>query len=159
MSMVRKLVFVAGMLTLATGIAVILQTQNQSPGQGPAGTDRQPPPPTLSRPAMQSRQVRPTSAEFIPTVASVTADTARILALQPPPCKEIANICQKAGFVPGGARNGNGLWIHCIIPIMEGRTSVLGATRTLPVVNPLAVADCKAKNPKFGTGAVDSRPK
>ena len=37
---------------------------------------------------------------------------------------------------------------------MQGKTTVPGATKPLPSVDPSLVAACKAKNPKFGSGKV-----
>src|SRR5712691_8582438 len=45
---------------------------------------------------------------------------------------------------------GNGLWVDCINPIMEGRAQRSTATKPLPQVDPHIVAACKASNPRFG---------
>ena len=45
------------------------------------------------------------------------------------PCAQIRMACQQAGFMPGFARRGIGLQIHCIMPIMQGRGQPLTARR------------------------------
>jgi lipoprotein-anchoring transpeptidase ErfK/SrfK len=66
------------------------------------------------------------------------------------PCGQVRAACQGAGFVQGAAREGIGLQIHCIIPIMQARAQPPTARRPLPKVSPQLVADCKATNPRFG---------
>jgi hypothetical protein len=68
----------------------------------------------------------------------------------PGPCDEITNACKGAGFVEGDAKQGNGLWVDCIDPIMQGTKQPAKATKALPSVSPQAVAACKQKNPNFG---------
>jgi lipoprotein-anchoring transpeptidase ErfK/SrfK len=65
-------------------------------------------------------------------------------------CRQIRAACQGAGFIEGAAREGIGLQIHCIIPIMQARAQPLTARKPLPRVNPQLVADCKASNSRFG---------
>jgi hypothetical protein len=74
----------------------------------------------------------------------------------PNECKEIAEACRQAGFIKGDWKKGDGLWRDCVNPIVQGKTSVPGATKPLPVVDGKLVADCKAKHPKFGGGKVGS---
>ncbi len=76
-----------------------------------------------------------------------------------PACKQIADSCKAAGFVKGDWKKGDGLWRDCVDPIVQGQTSVPGATKPLPTVDAKVVADCKASNPKFGEGKVGSEPK
>ena len=76
----------------------------------------------------------------------------------PGPCKAVEQACKNAGFIPGDWKKGDGLWRDCVDPIMQGRTSVPGATKPLPSVDAKAVADCKAQHPKFGGGKVGSTP-
>jgi|WetSurMetagenome_2_1015567.scaffolds.fasta_scaffold18663_4 hypothetical protein len=73
------------------------------------------------------------------------------------PCKQIAQICKKAGFVSGEADKGYGLNRDCIHPIMQGKTAVPGAKKPLPTVDPKLVAQCKAKDPDYGSGKVGSK--
>ena len=77
---------------------------------------------------------------------------------QPGPCAQIEQACQGAGFVKGAWKQGDGLWRDCVDPIIQGQTTVQGATRPLPSVNPTVVAACKAKRPKFGEGKVGGVP-
>jgi lipoprotein-anchoring transpeptidase ErfK/SrfK len=67
-------------------------------------------------------------------------------------CRQIRQACQEAGFVQGFAREGIGLQIHCIMPIIRARPQPVSARRPLPKVSPQLVADCKAANPRFGQG-------
>ncbi|HZR68114.1 MAG TPA: hypothetical protein VFB01_03560 [Burkholderiales bacterium] len=73
------------------------------------------------------------------------------------PCKQIADACTKAGFIPGDWKKGDGLWRDCVDPIMQGTSSVPGATKPLPSVDPNLVAQCKAHHAKFGEGKVGSK--
>ena len=66
------------------------------------------------------------------------------------PCKQIRAACLNAGFIQGAAREGIGLQIHCIMPIMQGRAQPPSAQRPLPKVDPQIVADCTARNARFG---------
>jgi hypothetical protein len=74
----------------------------------------------------------------------------------PDECKRIAEACRQAGFIKGDWKKGDGLWRDCVNPIVQGKTSVPGATKPLPAVDGKLVADCKAKHPKFGGGKVGS---
>src|SRR5262249_51376269 len=65
-------------------------------------------------------------------------------------CAEIRAACEQAGFVQGGARSGDGLFVDCIMPIMRGTPQPRRASRPLPQINLQLVADCKAQNPNFG---------
>ncbi len=65
-------------------------------------------------------------------------------------CRQIRLACEGAGFTPGAARDGVGLAVHCIIPIMQTRAQPPTARRPLPRVDPQLVADCAASNPGFG---------
>jgi hypothetical protein len=72
------------------------------------------------------------------------------------PCKQIVQACTSAGFVLGDWRKGYGLYRDCVDPLLQGKTSVPGADKPLPAVNPGLVPACKQKNPKFGDGKVGS---
>lgn len=74
------------------------------------------------------------------------------------PCKQIVEACKGAGFVKGEAGKGTGLWMDCVDPIVQGKTSVPGATKPLPTVDASIVAACKAKRPNFGEGKVGTPP-
>jgi lipoprotein-anchoring transpeptidase ErfK/SrfK len=65
-------------------------------------------------------------------------------------CRQINMACQGAGFIQGAARQGIGLQVHCIMPIMQARAQPSSARKPLPKVNPQLVADCKASRPNFG---------
>jgi len=65
-------------------------------------------------------------------------------------CAEVRAACEQAGFVQGGARSGEGLFVDCIAPIMRGMPQPRRAGRPLPQINLQLVADCKAQNPNFG---------
>jgi len=78
---------------------------------------------------------------------------------EPGPCRQIEKACMDAGFIKGDAKKGDGLWLDCINPLMQGITTVPGATKALPAVDPGVVAACKAKHPKFGQGKVGSKSK
>jgi len=66
------------------------------------------------------------------------------------PCRQIAAACRDAGFVQGGARNGEGIQVDCIRPIMLGIAQPRNATKPLPQLDPQMVAACKARNADFG---------
>ena len=66
------------------------------------------------------------------------------------PCRQIRAACLNAGFIQGAAREGIGLQIHCIMPIMQAKAQPLTARRPLPRVDPQTVADCRARNARFG---------
>jgi len=66
------------------------------------------------------------------------------------PCADIRAACQQAGFVQGGVREGAGLRVDCIGPIMQARPQRPKASKPLPQVDPQLVDACKARNPNFG---------
>jgi hypothetical protein len=72
------------------------------------------------------------------------------------PCKEIKEACEKAGFVKGEAKEGYGLWVDCIDPIMKGTAQPGKAKKPLPSVRPDLINACKAKHPNFGQGHKES---
>jgi lipoprotein-anchoring transpeptidase ErfK/SrfK len=65
-------------------------------------------------------------------------------------CGKIRAACQGAGFVEGAARDGIGLQVHCVIPIMRSTAQPMTARRPLPQVDPQLVADCKSGRSRFG---------
>ncbi len=103
----------------------------------------------LSMPALAQNSQNPA------TTPSSTAQGARGKK-GPGPCKQIEDACKNAGFIKGDWKNGDGLMRDCVNPIMQGVTNVPGATKPLPSVDAKAIADCKAKRPKFGQGKVGS---
>jgi hypothetical protein len=70
----------------------------------------------------------------------------------PRACAEISAACAQAGFVRGGAGAGNGLFVDCIAPVMRGTPQPRRASKPLPQIDPLLVAECKTQNPNFGQG-------
>jgi hypothetical protein len=66
------------------------------------------------------------------------------------PCIQVRMACEQAGFVQGGVREGNGLQIDCVRPIMQGTPQPPNASMPLPPIDPQLVAACKARNPNFG---------
>jgi lipoprotein-anchoring transpeptidase ErfK/SrfK len=52
--------------------------------------------------------------------------------------------------VQGAVRDGIGLQVHCIVPIMQARAQPPTARKPLPNVDPRLVADCRASRPAFG---------
>jgi lipoprotein-anchoring transpeptidase ErfK/SrfK len=65
-------------------------------------------------------------------------------------CGQIRAACQGAGFVEGAAREGIGLQVHCVIPIMRSSAQPLTARKPLPQLDPQLVVDCKASRSRFG---------
>lgn len=66
------------------------------------------------------------------------------------PCAALRQVCMQAGFVPQGARAGEGLIVDCIRPIMQGIPQPPRASKPLPAVDPQLVEACRAQNPNFG---------
>jgi Ricin-type beta-trefoil lectin domain-like/Chaperone of endosialidase len=73
-------------------------------------------------------------------------------------CDQIRAACEKAGFAYGAVKSGNGLWVDCIRPIMQGKSQPADASRPLPPVDPQIVTACKASNPSFGQGPASEPP-
>jgi hypothetical protein len=71
-------------------------------------------------------------------------------ALEMGPCAEVRAICDQAGFVQGAYREGNGLLLHCIRPIMQGIRQPPSARKPLPPVNSQLVRACRRSDPNFG---------
>jgi hypothetical protein len=68
----------------------------------------------------------------------------------PGPCAQIVNACKSAGFVLGDVRQGYGLWMDCVRPIMNGAVQPTNADKPLPQVPSDVVAACRQRNPNFG---------
>jgi N-acetylglucosamine-6-sulfatase len=88
---------------------------------------------------------RPWSLAFAFMVATTGAAAAR-----EGPCETIIAACQSAGFVPGGARQGDGLQRDCIEPIITGAAQPSRASKPLPPVDPQVVAACRAYRANAG---------
>ena len=68
----------------------------------------------------------------------------------PGPRDQIKATCKSAGFVEGDYKQGYGLWVDCIDPIMHGTKQPPKADKPLPSVSPQLIAACKQKHPDFG---------
>jgi class 3 adenylate cyclase len=66
------------------------------------------------------------------------------------PCTQIRLACEQAGFVLGAVRDGGGLQVDCILPIMRARPQPPAANKPLPQIDPQVVEACRAKNARFG---------
>ena len=88
----------------------------------------------------------------IATLAALLAGCGTAAAQQglPRPCAALRQVCVQAGFVPQGARAGEGLVVDCIRPLMQGIPQPRRATKPLPAVDPQLVEACRAQNPNFG---------
>jgi hypothetical protein len=65
------------------------------------------------------------------------------------PCRQIRAACEQAGFAQGGAKEGSGLLVDCVRPIVQG-TPPRSNAKPLPQVDPQLVEACKQRNPNFG---------
>ena len=61
-----------------------------------------------------------------------------------------------AGFVQGAARDGIGLQVHCMMPIMLARPQPATARKPLPQVSPQLVADCRTTSAGFARAVLPS---
>src|SRR5215472_19170312 len=66
------------------------------------------------------------------------------------PCQQVREACGVAGFTPEGAKEGAGLLIDCITPIMQGTAQRPKATKPLPQIDVQVVQACKSADPDFG---------
>jgi hypothetical protein len=62
------------------------------------------------------------------------------------PCQQIRAACRDAGFATGSAKEGVGLLVDCVRPIVQGKAQRPKASKPLPQI----VIACKAANPNFG---------
>jgi hypothetical protein len=65
------------------------------------------------------------------------------------PCRQIRAACEQAGFKQGGAKEGSGLLVDCVRPIVQGTPPRPNAL-ALPQVDPQLVEACKQRNPNLG---------
>jgi hypothetical protein len=65
------------------------------------------------------------------------------------PCQQIRQACTGAGFVEGGGKQGNGVVVDCINPIMQAAAQPANASKPLPTVDPTVVSACKAAKPNY----------
>jgi hypothetical protein len=89
---------------------------------------------------------------FLASVLLVAATNCFAQTQKEGPCKQIEEACEKAGFVKGEAKEGYGLWVDCIDPIMKGTAQPSKAKKPLPAVAADLISACKTKNPNFGQG-------
>jgi N-acetylglucosamine-6-sulfatase len=73
-------------------------------------------------------------------------------------CAQIRKVCQDAGFVQGGVKEGNGLQADCIKPILQGTPGPRKASKPLPRVPAETIAACKVENPDFGEARAGRAP-
>lgn len=71
-----------------------------------------------------------------------------------PHCHTIVQACKNAGFISGDWKNGDGLWAHCMNPIL-GRPAgaKIPPMKTGLVVPTIAASDvqaCLSENPEIG---------
>jgi hypothetical protein len=86
-------------------------------------------------------------------VCILIATLAAPLSAQPSqPCEQIVRACRSAGFIFGDYKEGNGLWVDCLSPIMDGTDQPPTAKIALPELSAEVVAACKATGPNFGQG-------
>ena len=71
-----------------------------------------------------------------------------------PHCKTIIETCKKAGFIAGDWKNGDGLWAHCVEPILGRpvgqKRPPMKAGLTVPTVAAADVQACLSENPNIG---------
>ena len=135
-----------------------LQLTKDSATNAMCGHDRQVPigPTFLRARAVLSRWGKDMRHASLTTAAAGLIFLGTMLPLSAAPgqnqgaCAQIRAVCQSAGFAQGAAREGIGLQIHCIIPIMQSTAQPSTARVPLPKVSPQLVADCKTINPYFG---------
>src|SRR5262245_6105110 len=67
-------------------------------------------------------------------VATVAASSSSAQDVQGP-CQDVRAACRAAGFRPGGGKDGAGILIDCITPIMQGTAQRAKATKPLPQID------------------------
>src|SRR4051812_23147302 len=75
------------------------------------------------------------------------ADLTRVKANEGP-CHQIAETCEKAGFIKGDWKKGDGLWADCACPAITGKANPK-ATKSAPTIDPALISGCKAKRPSI----------
>jgi tetratricopeptide (TPR) repeat protein len=104
---------------------------------------------TLDRGAMSPRR-------FMPGLLGLTSLPLLCLyASAQDACNQIKEACQRAGFVYGGAKAGNGVDVDCYWPITQCKSQPMQATLPLPKIDPQLVAACTGKP---CSGGVDASP-
>jgi class 3 adenylate cyclase len=120
--------------------APVVQDQRQAASIVP---DREQAPPFVPN--------RQPAASIVPDRQQAALESERAFAPDPTaPCAQIRQACELAGFVQGAMRDGSGLQVDCIRPIMRGTPQPVWAPRPLPHVDPHIVEACRARNASFG---------
>ncbi len=91
-------------------------------------------------------------AKLCTFVAGFAVSLAAPAGQAPGPCDQIKTACMSAGFVEGDYKQGYGLWVDCIDPIMQGKKQPAKADKPLPSISSAVIAACKQKHPNFGEG-------
>jgi adenylate cyclase len=126
-----------------------------------AQSDRQPSTPRQSEPqaaasiAPDRQQAASVVADRQPSIVpdrqQAALESERAFAPDPTaPCAQIRQACELAGFVQGAMRDGSGLQVDCIRPIMRGTPQPVWAPKPLPHIDPHIVEACRARNANFG---------
>jgi class 3 adenylate cyclase len=88
---------------------------------------------------------------IVPDRQQAALESERAFAPDPTaPCAQIRQACELAGFVQGAMRDGSGLQVNCIRPIMRGTPQPVWAPKPLPHIDPHIVEACRARNANFG---------
>jgi adenylate cyclase len=101
------------------------------------------------------QQAAPVVADWQPSIVpdrqQAALESERAFAPDPTaPCAQIRQTCELAGFVQGAMRDGSGLQVDCIRPIMRGTPQPVWAPKPLPHIDPHIVEACRARNANFG---------
>lgn len=75
----------------------------------------------------------------------------------PVSCDPILTACERAGFQRGGVRDGNGLFVDCVFPIIRGVPQRPNA-RPLPQFDPQVLAVCKRGDTNAGQAGERASP-
>ena len=120
--------------------APVVQDQRQAASIVP---DREQAPPFVPN--------RQPAASIVPDRQQAALESERAFAPDPTaPCAQIRQACELAGFVQGAMRDGSGLQVDCIRPIMRGTPQPVWAPKPLPHIDPHIVEACRARNANFG---------
>jgi adenylate cyclase len=135
---------------VASGARYQTASRADTPGVTQAGVAEQAARPVATQADVRALQAPQTTQATLDHQASaVETDTPSWRDLKGP-CVQIRQACEQAGFVQGAVRDGSGLQIDCILPIMRGRPQPHSANKSLPQIDPQIVEACRAKNARFG---------
>lgn len=107
---------------------------------------------TLTAPLSAQQPAKSGPAAQQPAKAAGPAAQTALAARPSEPCEQLAQACRSAGFILGDYKEGNGLYVDCLTPIMDGTDQPPTARFALPEVSPSVVAACKATGSNFGRG-------